>query len=83
MDNPKSVNGTLILVLGILGLVLCPIFGLISWSMGTTALRTLDEGKSNNGAERSMASAGRICGIVSSVLWLIFLVVKFLAMQHG
>lgn len=79
MDRQVSVNGTLILVFGILGFVLCPGFGLISWSMGTNALRRLDEEEIYDGSERSLANAGRICGIISSFVWLGYLLIYWLA----
>ena len=81
MDRQVSVNGTLILVFGILGFVLCPVFGLISWSIGTNALRRLDEEEVYNGSERSLANAGRICGIISSFLWLGFLLIRWLLLS--
>jgi len=79
MDRQVSVNGTLILVFGILGFVLCPGFGLISWSMGTNALRRLDEEEIYDGSERSLANVGRICGIISSFIWLGYLLIVLLA----
>jgi hypothetical protein len=79
MQKQVSVNGSLILVLGILSFVLCPLFGLISWSMGTNALRRLDEADVHDGSERGLANAGRICGIVSSLLWMTVLLLRLLA----
>lgn len=70
MNGNGSVNGTLILVLGVLGLVCCPVFGLIAWSMGTSALRTLEE-EEHQGAERGLVVAGRVCGIISVFLFFI------------
>ena len=74
MGNPSSTNGSLILVLGILGLVLCPVFGLIAWSMGTSALRTLEE-EGDDGAERGLVAAGRVCGIIAVVLFFVTMAV--------
>ncbi|MES2462173.1 MAG: DUF4190 domain-containing protein [Armatimonadota bacterium] len=70
MQNQGSVNGTMILVFGILGFVLCPPFGLVAWSMGTNAIRHLDSLGIRESSERGLANAGRICGIISSFLWL-------------
>jgi hypothetical protein len=83
MQNQVSVNGTLILVFGILGFVVCPPFGLVAWSMGTTALRRLDEAGITESPERGLANAGRICGIISSFLWLGLLLLRLLASQAG
>lgn len=79
MQNQQNVNGTMILVFGILGFVACPPFGLVAWSMGTNALRTLDKAGIRDGSERGLANAGRICGITSSFLWLAFLLLRLLA----
>lgn len=73
MERQVSVNGTMILVLGILGFVLCPIFGFVAWSMGTNALRQLDAENVYDGSERGLANTGRICGIISSFIWLGYL----------
>ena len=61
-----SVNGTLILVLGILSIVVCGILGPIAWVMGNNALAALDRGEGDPN-ERTSANAGRICGIVGTV----------------
>jgi len=82
MGGHSSVNGTLILVLGILGFVLCPVFGLVSWSMGTNALRQLDEEKVYDGSDRGMANAGRILGIISSFLWVGILLLQLMATRR-
>lgn len=81
MQNQVSVNGTLILVLGILGFVCTPITGLVAWSMGTNALRKLDAAGVSESVERSFANAGRICGIISSFLWLGALLIQLLVAQ--
>jgi len=62
-------NGTSILVLGILSLVICMFIGPFAWHMGTKALREID----SSGyfyENRGMIQAGRICGIVSTCLML-------------
>ncbi|MBN2182674.1 MAG: hypothetical protein JW715_12250, partial [Sedimentisphaerales bacterium] len=41
----KPHRGTLILILGILGLVCCVICGIIAWVMGNTDLREIDAGR--------------------------------------
>ncbi|MGN9839824.1 DUF4190 domain-containing protein [Nonomuraea sp. H19] len=72
-------NGTTILVLGILSLVVCTPLGPFAWSMGNTALREIDE----SGLfydNRGSIQAGRICGIISSILLIVtvaFVVIIF------
>ncbi len=81
----KPINGTLILVFGILGFVLCPVFGLVAWSMGTNAVRAIDEAEEDHydASQRGLANAGRICGIVSSLLWLGYLILRLLTLNAG
>ncbi|MFG2074376.1 DUF4190 domain-containing protein [Nonomuraea maritima] len=60
-------NGTTILVLGILSLVICSFLGPFAWVMGTKALRQID----SSGYvfdNRGQVQAGRICGIIATVL---------------
>ncbi|WP_043639456.1 DUF4190 domain-containing protein [Nonomuraea candida] len=63
-------NGTTILVLGILSLVVCQIIGPFAWSMGNKALREIDE-SGYYYENRGHIQAGRICGIISTVLMII------------
>ncbi|MEV4801603.1 DUF4190 domain-containing protein [Nonomuraea sp. NPDC049421] len=75
-------NGTTILVLGILSLVVCGVLGPFAWVMGNKALQEID----SSGyvyENRGQIQAGRICGIIGSI-WLILLVVLFgLALTLG
>ncbi|MEV4016104.1 DUF4190 domain-containing protein [Nonomuraea angiospora] len=73
-------QGTTILVLGILSLVVCTFIGPFAWSMGTRALREIDE-SGYYYENRGMVQAGRICGIVSSVLMMITL--GFVVLMFG
>ncbi len=70
---PKHPQATLILVLGILGLVLCQVLAPFAWIMGNRAVREID---ANPGAYqgRSEANAGRICGIIGTVLLILSVV---------
>lgn len=60
-------QGTIVLVLGILGLVACQLLGPVAWVMGNNALKEIDAdpGRYSN---RGNVNAGRICGIVATVL---------------
>lgn len=67
---PEAVNGTTVLILGILSLLFCQILGPIAWYMGGQAVRAIDAGRANP-AERTTASIGRILGIIGTVLFLL------------
>ncbi|MFF4614989.1 DUF4190 domain-containing protein [Nonomuraea jabiensis] len=73
-------QGTTILVLGILSLVVCTFIGPFAWSMGNRALREIDE-SGYYYENRGMVQAGRICGIVSSILMMVTL--GFVALMFG
>ncbi|MEV0612620.1 DUF4190 domain-containing protein [Nonomuraea sp. NPDC050404] len=60
-------NGATILVLGILSLVVCQILGPFAWSMGNKALQEIDA-SGQHYENRGQIQAGKICGIISSVM---------------
>ena len=60
-------RATLILVLGILGLVLCMPLGIAAWVMGNSDLAAMNRGEVDP-TGRGMTEAGRVVGIVSVVL---------------
>jgi hypothetical protein len=60
-------RGTMILVFGILGLVLCPIFGVAAWIMGRADIAKMDAGQMDPEG-RGNTQAGIICGTIASVL---------------
>jgi hypothetical protein len=66
----KPHRGTLILVFGILGLVLCAPLGIPAWIMGNSDLRAMDAGQMDPSG-RSTTNAGRICGIIATILLII------------
>ncbi|HEY3102298.1 MAG TPA: hypothetical protein VGJ69_01820 [Pyrinomonadaceae bacterium] len=72
----KAHRGVSILVFGILGLVLCQLFGIAAWTMGNADLKEMDEGRMDSGG-RDLTKAGRICGMVATGI-LIFQFVVFL-----
>ena len=70
-----SANGGTILALGILsffcfGIVLGPVV----WVMGNSALASIDSGQADP-SERGNVSAGRICGIISTCIHGLVLVI--------
>jgi hypothetical protein len=70
-------RGTLILVLGILSLIICQPLGIASWLMGNGDLRAMDAGTMDPEG-RGLTQAGKICGVVSVVIFAIGLVVGVL-----
>jgi hypothetical protein len=58
-------RSTTVLVLGILGLVLCQIFGVVAWVMGN---KVRDEAVAMGRPEPGNNKAGRICGIIGTCL---------------
>lgn len=63
----KPHRGTLILVLGILSLVVCQPIGIAAWLMGNGDLKLMDAGQMD-ATGRSLTNAGRICGIIATIL---------------
>lgn len=66
----KPHRGTLILVLGILGLVVCQIVGIVAWVMGSSDLKEMAAGTMDPSG-RGMTQAGKICGIISCILMIL------------
>lgn len=63
-DHPQATTS---LVLGILGLVLCQVLSPFAWVTGGRTVREIDASGGRLGG-RSNANAGRICGIVGTVI---------------
>ncbi len=76
-------RGTLILVLGIIGIVCCCfITGIIAWVMGNNDLRKIDAGRMDPSG-RGLTQAGKICGMVSVILTIVVIVIQLIAMLLG
>lgn len=71
---PEQSQATTVLVMGILGLILCGILAPFAWVMGNKELAAIDSGI-RSPENRSTANAGRILGIVGTVLLAIGLIV--------
>ena len=67
-------RGTMVLVFGILGIVCCLIFGIAAWVMGNNDLAAMRVGQMDPSGE-SMTQAGKICGMVSVGLFLLWIVI--------
>ena len=74
---PEASQATTILVLGILGLVICSILAPFAWVMGNKELEAIDAGRRPMD-NRGTANAGRILGIIGTVLLGIGIVVGLL-----
>jgi ABC-type Fe3+ transport system permease subunit len=70
-------RGVTILVLGILGIICCPILGIVAWIMGNNDLVEIQAGRMDP-AGRDLTNIGRILGMVAvglAVLGLIYWIV--------
>ena len=79
---PEDSQATTILVLGILSLVICQILGPIAWVMGNNELAGIDAGR-RPPQNRGTAQAGRILGIISTVLMIIGVAFLFILLFIG
>ena len=64
-------RGAIILALGIMSWMSCPLFGIFAWAMGTSDLRRMQIGRMDREG-RTLTQAGRILGIVHVVLSIVF-----------
>ena len=69
----KPHRGTLILVLGILGIVLCGPLAIAAWVMGVGDLKQIDAGTMDP-AGRGTTQAGKICGIIGTILLIVTII---------
>jgi len=60
-------RGTVILVLGILGLLVCQVCSIIAWVLANADLKKMAAGQMDP-AGHGMTHAGKICGIVGVIL---------------
>jgi tetratricopeptide (TPR) repeat protein len=67
----SPVNGTVPLVLGILGIVLCGLLAPVAWVLGDNALRALDTTPHLDQSQRGTALAGKVLGIIGTVLMIL------------
>ena len=72
----KPHRGTLILILGILGLVCCQFLGIAAWIMGSNDLKEIDAGVMDPEG-RGTTQAGMIIGIIATVLLVLTLMLQF------
>lgn len=70
-------RGTMILVFGILGLVICFPFGIVAWVMGNTDLKAMGAGVMDPEG-RGVTQAGKIIGMIATILNIIGFIFGFL-----
>jgi hypothetical protein len=78
----KPHRGTLILVLGILGLVVCGPLGIVAWIMGSGDLKEMDAGTMDP-AGRGTTQAGKICGIIATILLILGIIIGVAVFLFG
>ena len=67
-------RGTLVLILGIVGIVCCMPAGIVAWVLGHQDLRDMNSGLMDP-AGRGMTQAGKILGMISVALAVIAFIV--------
>lgn len=72
-------RGTLILILGILGWLSCPFFGLGAWILGSSDLRAMREGRMDPSGE-ALTQAGRVMGMIQTILLILGMIVSIFLM---
>ncbi len=78
----KPHRATLILILGILGLVVCGPCGIAAWIMGNSDLKEMNAGTMDPSG-RGHTQAGKICGIIAGVFMIIGVVFFIFAFGVG
>lgn len=78
----KPHRGTVILVLGILSLVICGPLGIFAWIMGQGDLKQMDAGTMDPEG-RGTTQAGKICGMIATILMAVGLCVGVLLLALG
>jgi cellobiose-specific phosphotransferase system component IIC len=71
--DKASSQAVTALILGILGILCCQLLAPIAWYLGNQELRSIKEGRSA-AAGQGFASAGKIMGIIGTVLFVLSLI---------
>lgn len=78
---PNASSAVTALVLGILGIVLCPLLGPIAWVLGRKGEQEIDASGGAVGG-RGLATAGKVLGIIGTFL-IVIVVVGLLLLVAG
>jgi hypothetical protein len=78
----KPHRGTMILILGILGIVLCFICGIFAFIMGGKDLQEMQNGTMDPSG-MGITKAGRICGIIGAILGILVIGINILLFIIG
>ncbi len=78
-ETPNAPNAVLSLVLGIIGVVACSLCAPFAWKLGRDAEAAVDASNGSLGG-RGLATAGKILGIIGTVLLAIGIVVLVLVL---
>jgi hypothetical protein len=79
----KPHRGTLILVLGILGVICCGVFTAVpAWIMAANDLKAMDAGAMDPSG-RGTTQAGKILGIIGTILGIIGLIISMILAATG
>ena len=70
-------RASIVLVYGILGLIVCQLLAIAAWRMGTDDLREMEFGQMDPSG-RDLTNAGRILGMVGTVILIIQLAVMLM-----
>jgi ABC-type Fe3+ transport system permease subunit len=76
-------QGTTILVLGILGLVICSPLGIAAWVMGNKAQAEMAAQPGVMFTNQGQIKAGKICGIIASVLLVLGVILVIVTIVAG
>ncbi len=69
--EPEPHRGTLVLVLGLVGMLVFSPLGIVAWVLGVQELRAMDQGR-RDAAGRGMTLAGLIFGILATLMLIVF-----------
>ena len=78
----KPHRATTVLILGILGLIVCGPLAIAAWVMGNSDLKEMDAGTMDPSG-RGTTNAGKICGIIGTILLIISLIMVVVFLMFG
>lgn len=78
----RAHRATLVLILGIVGLLCCMPVGIVAWVLGHQDLKDMDAGAMDP-TGRGMTQAGKILGIISVVLFVVGTIIWVCLLAFG